>query len=130
MLDVLNVVERRRRREKEWPRLVATHEAGHAVVAIHFGWRFERVTIVPTWEYSGCLCGPRPPRLSQTSLERAEAYAAILQAGGAAEVVVLGREANGSLGDQVYAWTRGRAAFPDLEERATSLARARLQARE
>lgn len=130
MLDVVNVVERRWRRREEWPRLVAYHEAGHAVVAIHYGWKFECVTTIPTWDYSGCLRGPRPPRLSQGEVERTEAYAVLLHGGGAAEAVVFGNDVDGSLGDQVYAWTRARRVFPDPAERAACLARARQQARE
>jgi hypothetical protein len=133
MLDVLNVVERRWFVQEKRPQLVAYHEAGHAVGAIVCGWRFDRVTLISTWEYRGAVRGSRAKGTARTLQDDAATYAVILYAGVAAEGLILEREGSGwggSLPDQVRACNRVALAFPDPAERAACLARARQQARE
>ena len=77
-------------------RRAAVHEGGHAVAAVHLGWRLDGVSIVQQGRSGGRTSHALPALPTASDIDRA---AAVALAGRAAEEVLLGAPSAGAEGD-------------------------------
>ena len=70
-------------------RLIAWHEAGHTVVALHYGYEVSKVTIIPSTTGAGGVTFITPKKLGLHSIEELEASVRKLYAGRVAEWLLL-----------------------------------------
>lgn len=123
----MRLVRLRDRKDRDQLRLwgTACHEAGHAVAAYHFGYRFTKIDVLPEWDRLGCIHGVRPPSRSSPSVQAVEDYMVYLTAGAAAVRVCLPQYYSGSLGEEGRAFCWAELIYAGPEERSACFDRAR-----